>query len=180
VKALLWTLRHHAGRIGPIGCGACVLLAASAALHWGVTVPGLAHLHAAQARAASERAHATQTRHDGGERARLAASLAVFPQSGSGAVNAVLGTIQAQAEAHHLAFDNASCQLSPDGSGTFERYTVSLPLKGRYPDMRAFLAQASASIPHLALDSVSLARPAREDALVEAQFQFTAYFRVRP
>lgn len=184
MKAQLWTLRHHAGRLGRVGCGACLLLAASASLYWGVTVPGLARMHADQAQFALEHTRAAQAMHAaagrGGERTRLEASLAAFPQSGNSAVNGVLGIVQAQAEAHHLVLDNVTCQLSADAGGTFERYVISLPLKGRYPDVRAFLVRVHGSVPHLALDSVSLARPVKEDALVEAQIQFTAYFRGRP
>lgn len=183
MKALAWYVSHWVHRLGRVGCAACLLLAAGAALYWGVTVPGLARLEAA--RTASDLTHARdlQTRRaaaGNGDGARLAALLAPLPPSGNEAVNAVLAALWAQADGGRVVLGNSTYQLGTDGSGTVERYVITLPLKGRYVDVRDFLARVHGAAPHLALDTLVLARPAKEDATVEAQLQFTAYFRRRP
>lgn len=184
MKALLWHGRRWAGKLGPAGCGGAIVLAASAALYWGVTVPGQARLAAAQAGHAQAQARITQAEREAAARGSGAvqadALLARLPRGGNRAVNDTLALIQEQAGAHQLVFDSATYQLSADAADGIERYAVSLPLKGRYPDVRAFLADVRGRAPHLALDSVTFLRPARADAVVEAQLQFTAYFRIRP
>jgi Tfp pilus assembly protein PilO len=184
MKTLMWHGRRWTGKLGASGCAALAVLAAGAVLYWGVTVPGQARLAAAQAEHARTQARITRAEREAAARGstavRIDALLARFPRGGNLAVNDTLTLIQEQAGAHQLVFDAATYQLSTDGANGIERYAVSLPLKGRYPDVRAFLDAVRARAPHVALDSVTFMRATRAEAAVEAQLQFTAYFRTRP
>lgn len=178
---LAWYLRQSGMRLGRTGVGACVLLLASAALHWGWTVPGLARLEReeGQRQAQLTRVRLPAVRADATE-AGLAALVARLPPSGNGALNAVAGVVHAQALRHGVALDSASYELSRPDRGDIERYTVSLPVKGSYPALRAFLDGLARELPHMALDSVVLARRSRDQPALEARLQFTAFFRSRP
>ncbi len=181
MTVLAWQLRHWGGRLGSFGLAALALALAGALLHWGVTVPGQARLQAALLHDAARQAAARRAppATDPGQD-RLAAQLAGLPTAGSDAIVATVAAIQQQAQERQLRFDSAAYQLAAGSDGMLERYTVSLPVQGRYPDMRAFVLGLHAAVPHLALDSIAISRPGREDGRVEAQLQFTAYFRGQP
>lgn len=185
MKNLAWHLRRWSMLLGAPVLAACIALAASAALYWGVTVPGMARLmqqkrqHADQATRVAPLDAATAAQR--AEHARLEALLARFPRADNRALNAVVVALQEQARLHQLVVDSASYQLSVGGTDAaeLERYTISLPLKGRYPELRAFMRQVREQVPHLALDSVVMSRSAKDSPVLEAQLEFTAFFRRR-
>lgn len=63
----------------------------------------------------------------------------------------------------------------PDPGGRLVRYQILLPAKGTYPEVRRFLAQASRTLPGLALDGVAFQRQQIGDEMLEAQIKFTLF-----
>lgn len=183
IDSLLWQGTRVAGRLGLTGAGSLAVLAASAALYWGVTVPGQEDLSIARLQHEQALARFTQADRDAAVRGSSAeqvnALLARLPQGGNHAVNDAFVLVQEQAAGHQLVFESTTYQLSADGASGIERYAISLPLKGRYLDVRAFLADVRDRAPHLALDSITFARPSRGDPVLEAQLQLTVCFRKR-
>ncbi|WP_071323347.1 hypothetical protein [Janthinobacterium sp. 1_2014MBL_MicDiv] len=86
-----------------------------------------------------------------------------------------MGRLYETAAENGIALDQGQYQLSHDGKGKLWRYEIVLPVHGSYPQVRAFLAQVLAKIPHLALQSVSFERQKVGDAMVEANIRLTLY-----
>jgi len=59
------------------------------------------------------------------------------------------------------------------------RYKITLPLKGSYTQVRRFIAEATRTVPGLALDDVTLSRPNIGDAQVEARVQLSLFLARR-
>ncbi len=57
-------------------------------------------------------------------------------------------------------------------------YRVSLPLKGSYAQVRAFVATALNAMPYLALDSIRFERQRVGDASVETRVKFSLFLSV--
>jgi hypothetical protein len=59
--------------------------------------------------------------------------------------------------------------------GRIARYQIVLPVSGSYSQLRDFLKRASAEIPVLSLDQVTLKRDNREDGAVRAELRLTLH-----
>jgi len=65
------------------------------------------------------------------------------------------------------------------GGARIERYEITLPVSGSYPQLRTFLGRALADIPALSLDKVSVHKRLANDAQVQAEMHLTFHI-VRP
>jgi Tfp pilus assembly protein PilO len=65
------------------------------------------------------------------------------------------------------------------GGARIERYEITLPVAGSYPQIRTFLGKALADIPALSLDKVSFRKQRANDAQVQADMHLTFHI-VRP
>jgi hypothetical protein len=181
MKPLRWYLRLLAMRLDPVLLVSALIVAGAALVYWGVTVPGAEALRARQEAHRAAQLHAAQSHQklagDGQVKAQLAGLLARFPLAHNDALAAAAVLVQAGAHERQLALDKASYQLGVAAGGAIVRYDISVPVRGSYPSLRAFLAQVRRELPHIALDSVSIGRPAKAGGVVEAQLRFSAYFR---
>lgn len=75
------------------------------------------------------------------------------------------GWLQEHAEAAGLDMGDAQYQL--ETAGKRYRYRVVLPLTGRYPSLRQFLADALDHFPNLALESMQIQRRSASDTALE-------------
>lgn len=106
----------------------------------------------------------------------------VFP--GPEARESILVRIYALAGQQGLSLENGEYRLIPDTtqkatSGNLAKYQLSLPLRGQYPALRAWLANVMNEMPTLALDDFSLKRDTVANPEVEARVRFTLYFEER-
>lgn len=85
--------------------------------------------------------------------------------------------IYAAAASQNLALDQGEYKLVHEADGKLSRVSMVLPVKGSYPKVRKFIAQAMREVPSLALDGVSFQRQRIDDAAVEAQVRLTIYVR---
>ena len=104
------------------------------------------------------------------ENQRKKADKAAMPQS----LEDALGPLFRAATMHRLDVDRGDYTLMTErGAGGALRYQVSLPLAGRYQDLRAFLATGLNENAWLTLDHLRLNRSAIEDAELTATFRFS-------
>ncbi len=76
-----------------------------------------------------------------------------------------------------LVLERGEYRPLPDPSGRLMRYQVVLPVKGSYPQVKRFLAQAMHDTPGLALDAISMQRGQGGSPALEVQLRFTVFMR---
>ena len=83
-----------------------------------------------------------------------------------------LAGIMAQAQRAGVELERGSYRLVSPPNGVPQRYEVSLPVLGRYADIRSFIDGSLAAVPALALDGLSIERQdvASDELAVEIQF----------
>jgi len=89
----------------------------------------------------------------------------------------VVRRLHARAREAGLALERGEYRPLPDASGRLLRYQLVLPVKGSYPQVKRFLAQALHDTPGLALDAIGLQRDEGAGAALEVQLRFTVFMR---
>lgn len=79
-----------------------------------------------------------------------------------------------------LSLEQGGYRRVPQGEGGPGRYQITLPVRGDYPALRAFLAEALERQPGLALDSLALSRESLTEPALEAKLGLTLYAREAP
>ena len=119
--------------------------------------------------------------HDGEIRGGLAGSaardplerlLAVFPPQN--AIPDELERLFRLAEAQQLQLLQGDYRLEKQ-SELLQVYRVTLPLRGSYPQVRAFVAAALNDMPYLSLDAIRFERQRVGDANVETRVKFSLF-----
>jgi hypothetical protein len=83
------------------------------------------------------------------------------------------------ASAANLGVEHAEYHMAAEPVGELSRYDVIIPLKGRYSQMREFLARILTEHQNLVLDGISFNRQTAAEIGVEAQLHLTLYLRGR-
>ncbi len=183
MKGLKWQAHYWLIRLHPAAAAGMLALLLAVLLHYGLTRPGMQRLETERAASADQARSAAALRArqaaaaTPGEAQKSARLRAVLPLASSVSVNGTLERMQAASEASGLLLQKGSYQLQAGGGQGVQRYSISLPVKGAYPALRAFIRQVLSEAPHLALERVSFNRNNKEEAQVEAQLEFAAYFR---
>ena len=110
-----------------------------------------------------------------GASGQLAAFYGFFPQTD--VLSNTLAKLYDAAAKQNLMLDQGEYHLAPTQEGRLMRYDIVLPVKGPYPKLRSFIAQALKDNPSLALEGITFNRQAAIDIGVEAQVRFTLYMR---
>jgi hypothetical protein len=76
---------------------------------------------------------------------------------------------------HATGVELQSAKYSSDAAGRIERYQIVLPVAGSYTQLRDFLKRATAEIPVLSVDQMSLKRDSRSDGSVQAELRLTLH-----
>lgn len=71
----------------------------------------------------------------------------------------------------------ADYRLQPDADCACQQLQITLPIKGTYLQVRAFVEAALASIPALALDEIAFRRETVKNPNVEARLRLSLYLR---
>ena len=106
---------------------------------------------------------------------RLSDLYASLP-TGSGALAAIERLHQAAA-LHGVELPQGDYRLSRDASGALLRYQITLPARGRYPQLRAWLAELMNGLPTVALDGLALQRDDVGTAQVDARVRLTLFLK---
>ena len=89
----------------------------------------------------------------------------------------VVRRLHSHADDAGLVLERGEYRPLPDPSGRLMRYQLVLPVRGSYPQVKRFLAQAMHDTPGLALDSISLQRDQGGSPALEVQLRFTVFMR---
>lgn len=68
--------------------------------------------------------------------------------------------------------------LVPDAEGEYSKLQISLPVKGTYPQIRAYLHALLEKLPALSLDEISFRRDSIKSTTVEARLRLTLYVKM--
>jgi hypothetical protein len=104
---------------------------------------------------------------------KLASFYGGFPKGSS--VADELDRIFKAAAAQKVDLDVGEYSLAHSQEGRLEQYRIVFPVKGSYPDIRAFAASTLAAAPSLALESMTLRREKVLDSLVDGRLVFVLY-----
>ncbi|WP_156406457.1 GspMb/PilO family protein [Hydrogenophaga sp. Root209] len=108
-----------------------------------------------------------------------ATQLATFegglPQA-AGALQAVRH-IHRSASEHGVALSTGEYRLVDEPGGRLQRYQITLPADGTYPDLRAWMADVLNELPTMALDELSFKRNTVGESKVQARVRWSFYLK---
>lgn len=175
-RLILWRLRRKARALSAPTLIAATLIGFDAVLYSIVLVPALARndvlaqdiarLRARDAQTASRKVQVDPERELAAFHGMLARPDAI-PQ--------MLDRLHRAAESQGLALQQSEYQPITDPASKLMRYQIVLPLRGKYPEMRRFLSQATQELPGLTLDAVSFQRPTVDVDVMEVQVRMTLF-----
>jgi Tfp pilus assembly protein PilO len=158
-------------RLGAAGVVALGLLCFDAALFFSGVLPARERALAAESRLRAGAARLPATR-SGAPRDPLARLLAVFPPQA--AIPDELERLFRIAGEQQLQLLQGDYRLEQQAE-LLKVYRISLPLKGSYAQVRAFVAAALNAMPYLSLDSIRFERQRVGDASVETRVKFSLF-----
>jgi Tfp pilus assembly protein PilO len=109
---------------------------------------------------------------------QLARFEAGFPTLGDTAAS--IARLQAAARRSGLVLAAGEYRLDTRSNERLQRYSVLLPLRGSYAQLRRFIDAVLTELPHAALDDVELRRDDIDGAELEARLRLTLYLRRVP
>lgn len=160
-------------RLGPAGVIALGLFLFDVALLFSGVLPMREKILAAEGRLRTAESRLPGSRVGGGvARDPLERLLAVFPLPA--AIPDEIERLFRLAEERQLQLLQGEYRLEKH-SDTLQVYVISLPLRGGYAQVRAFVAAALNSMPYLSLDSIRFERQRVGDASVETRVRFSLF-----
>ena len=81
------------------------------------------------------------------------------------------------AQRHGVSLKQAEFKLTDAGQDEFQRYAIRVPVTADYPSLRAFVLDALADIPSLALEDMALRREDSKSLLLDAHLGFILFVR---
>jgi hypothetical protein len=79
------------------------------------------------------------------------------------------------AETHKLELDVGEYSFVRAQGGRLDQFRITLPIRGVYPDIRAFAAEALEAVPALSLESVALRREKVVETTVDGRIVFLLF-----
>lgn len=167
-----WTI----GRTGRPGLLGMALLLAAALFLVTTHLPVASEVEGLRAELAAAQGHAPAPAAT--EVADPLAAISALPARTE--VPEVLRDLFGRAAQARLAVDSGKYEVSAAQGSHAVRYRVAFPVRGPYPQIRAFLDGTLAAMPAVALDGLVLERKSIGDGNVEAQIRMTVYARSSP
>ncbi|HUF20320.1 MAG TPA: type 4a pilus biogenesis protein PilO [Burkholderiales bacterium] len=178
LKRAQWRLRRAVHAMGWLSLGGVALAVFAAAFALSNIVPLQAEVTALRDRVQQMETQAamfTAIGQASRPEIRLAAFYGQLPPAEQ--ARDVVRRLHARARDAGLVLERGDYRPS-DPEGRLMRYEIVLPVKGSYPQVKRFLAQAMADMPGLALDAIGLQREQDSSRELEVQLRFTAFMRV--
>lgn len=110
--------------------------------------------------------------------AQLAEFYRIFP--GTDSITETLDRIYQAAAENHIILSQGDYSLASAESQALQRYEVNLPVRGKYAQVRNFIAKVLAENSNAALLSITMTRNNATDIGVDAQVRFALYLRDTP
>lgn len=104
--------------------------------------------------------------------------LARLPANHAG--HAYLARLFAAAETAGIALEEGRYREARDSESHLTRLSITLPVNGKYPNLRAFLALALAKEPSLALEGARLHRDDIGVGEIQGELRFVLFLGMRP
>jgi len=90
----------------------------------------------------------------------------------------VIASLHSAAQRHGVALASGEYRVVREGKAPWQRYRVSLPARGTYPQLRAWMAEWMNASPAVVLDEFGLRRDDVAQDTVEARIQLSLFVRV--
>lgn len=176
-----WVLRREGARLRWRGLIGVALIALAIGLALGVLRPAADRTDALEADVAALRAR-LKSAGEGGHSpsvaptraAQLANFYAFFPVPAT--LPDSVGQIHNAAQRAGLVLESGEYQMQHVPSERLVRYQVRLPVRGTYPQLRAFVAEVLSKVPSASLDDVLVKREGIGAPELDAKFTFTLFF----
>lgn len=173
-------LRRLGARLGLFGLAAAAMLAVALMELLSVTLPALRdgallEEQARRLRDSSRSGRQIVRSEDNSPTMQIAAFERFFPPAAQ--INTVLRDIYAAAETEKLVLERGEYRLVEETGLDLLRYQITLPVKGSYGSINAFVRRALRDVPALALDGISLQRQNAGDPAIEAQIRVSVFYR---
>ena len=175
-RRLTWTLQRTLLGLRWPGLLGLALLVLSAAAYVAAVIPQSGRAVALEREAGRL---SSQLNARGGTDARptprnqLSSFFGFFPVVES--LPALLGKVQRAAKDNGLDLEKGEYKVSHERDFPLSRYQITLPVKGTYPQVRAFVNDVLAGVPAAALEDLTLKRETAGDPQVEARVRFTVF-----
>lgn len=104
---------------------------------------------------------------------QLTAFFKVFPRGST--IPDWLELLNETAQKHEIELDMGDYVMGKSASGRLEQFRISLPVQATYPQIRAFIRDALANMPALALESVAFKREQVDEDFIDARIVFRLY-----
>jgi len=176
---LLYSLHVAAHRLGWLGGSGLALLAAAAVFYFSTVRPAQEEFAGLQGRLdrveSRGRAHAGLRSPAG---PRMEQFLEFFPPLDT--APRWLKSVYSIAERERLELLKGTYRVSEDPALMLAHYTISLPVRGSYPQIRRFIAAALNEVPIASLQGVVFQRDKVSEGVVEANVTFTLHLQAAP
>jgi Tfp pilus assembly protein PilO len=86
-----------------------------------------------------------------------------------------IGEVVQAAAKHGVEINGTEYRMNREKDVKLARYEMVLPVRGQYPQVRGFVADALRAVPALALVDVAIKRESVESELLEANLKFNLY-----
>lgn len=173
-KLVRWTLRRWVVRMewpGVVGIGILVI---SSAFYFSTISPEQARLnrahHNAEQHEQDSDSHNSSTH---SPEAQLALFYQKFPAEGNASL--WMGKLMALASSRGINLNDGEYKATRDKVGKLVRFQMTLPVNGKYTQIRKFLSDLQDTLPVVALENVQFERQKVADPNVEATIKLVLY-----
>jgi hypothetical protein len=177
-----WRMRREASRLGVRGLAGLALIVVAIAVAASTWWPAHRRAEAARAETADLRArvHAAGPLPAAGSPEAIARDAtpldtfhAWFPPADT--LPEWIGRLHTAARRNGLSLDTSTDRLQVTRGARLARYEITLPVRGTYPQLRGFVAEALAKVPAAALEESQFKRDSVAAPGLEAQLRFALY-----
>ena len=178
IECWLWRARQHAALLGWPGVAGYGLLLLSLLLVPSWLQPAWREARFIKDQAEVLRASVEQrgeVPRRGEPATQLSTFYGLFP--GTNSIADTLERVYRAAAENDIILSQGDYGLAAAEGGVLQRYEISLPVRGRYTQVRDFIGRVLAENENAALLGVSLMRSSAADTGVEAQIRFALYLR---
>jgi hypothetical protein len=178
---LMLQLRWQAGRLGVIGKTGLGLIVVTTIYFFSALLPQESDLQKLKERAEAlqmqEQAKQNQSETESGKKLSGDQALQVFydffPRVDSSPF--WIRELVQLARKHNVELNSSEYRLVNENDARLARYEMILPVKGRYPQIRAFMAAALEAVPAMAISAIALKRENITSDRLEVRLEINLY-----
>ena len=178
---LILQLRWQAGRLGVIGKTGLGLIVVTTIYFFSALLPQESDLQKLKERAETlqmqEQAKKNQSETESGKKLSSDQALQVFydffPRIDSSPF--WIRELVQLAKKHNVELNSSEYRLVNENDARLARYEMVLPVKGRYPQIRAFMSSALEAVPAMAISAIAMKRENITSDRLEVRLEINLY-----